>query len=395
MARTISARQFTAALQKAKNVAQIEETFTLDGVQLTLRTLGPDLEVLVAKELPYGPDFSEAERANAFVANSLARAIVELEDMDLRDVLFIDDVEVPAPTPADPDAVAYVRLEKHAYLLRCVLSTWSKSALLTAFEKLSEITEESERRARQGVVFKPPAETPDEKARRLLVDLRETSEALPVVLFDRLLAEYGLGRRLEDALRAVNEVAQNLPEPEIVPDDEDDQGDDPEASDAPEPEPTPTPPPPPPTRPVRPRVEAAQALPLRTGSRPPQPAAQAQQHALPRMPAIVPKAKSLAYAELEGAGAPELAESLRAAQAQMAVAEADPATNTLVLDRKRARGPADVAALLVEEGQPATGGINPRFRPPPRGLEGRHDSRAPSPRRGGRDARRAARASPA
>ncbi len=358
MAKTISARQFAAALQKAKNVGHVEESVTIDGMQITLRTLGPDLEVLATKDIPRNADSTEAEMANHFVKSHLARAIVELEGMDLRDVQFIEDV--PDPTPKEPSRVS--KLEKHAFLLRHVLSGWSKPAMLAAWDKLGEITEESEKKAREGVVFKPPAETPDEKIRRLLVDLRETSEQISEVHMDRLLAEHGLGRRLDEALRAMNEAAAALPEEAVVPDEPEPgepgepQGDDTTAEPAFEPAE-----PPPVVPPSRPRIDAAQALPLRGPARPPQPPTAAQV-----MPAdFVPSAKSRAYAEEEmTAGVPDLAASLRAAQQQTTAALAE--GDVLVIGEHRQKvDPAQNHGLLVEPGAPQTGGINPRFRPPP------------------------------
>lgn len=218
MTTTIRAGQLRDALQKAQGVGRVEEELVIDGCHLILQSLKPDEYNSINDEVE---GLEDLEYFHGFVVAHVSRAVCEIDEMDLRDVQFIEDVapkgvvvwgsfpsediakqvaqeiEKAGGTvrtiPADAsDDARMVKYERHDWIHQNVLSTWSREALNVAWRKFAEVLEAAEEKAKLGVKFHIPEETVEDKFRRLLNEVRETSEDLPVELYTKALKDAGL-----------------------------------------------------------------------------------------------------------------------------------------------------------------------------------------------------------
>src|SRR5580698_9713551 len=114
-----SGKKLLAALEKARGVGIVEETFTVDDCEITLRSLRPDeYEEVLAEckeldDLPY---------VNAFQKGHIVRSIVGVNGSDLHDVDFVEDEVVDPKTKQ----VKSIKVELHAWLRKNVVDTWGK-----------------------------------------------------------------------------------------------------------------------------------------------------------------------------------------------------------------------------------------------------------------------------
>ncbi len=177
----LQAKKLKAALEKAKKVGLVEEAVTVAGCQIVLRSLTPDEYEAISEE---GKDLEELAYLNAFQIGHLARAIVEIDGVDLRDVDFVE-VE-------DEETSKVIKLEKHAWLRDTILRTWSREAIISSWRKLLEVMALSEAKAKEGIIFTIAEETDEEKFRRLLAEMLESTAELPPDLVIRILDDGGL-----------------------------------------------------------------------------------------------------------------------------------------------------------------------------------------------------------
>ncbi len=229
---TIDSKKLNAALTRAKNVGLLEERFTVEDCELVLRNLRPAEYVAVIEECQ---GLGDVAYLHAYQRGHLARAIVEINGVDLRSTEFVsiedEDLKRPGQTKT-------VKLELHDYLLKHVLATWSQEAVFVAYRKFGDLIGTAERKAKEGVTFLTPDETAEDKYRRLLLEAKECEEDLPNTLIDKTLQDLGLMRtsaadeikrtmeqtdrlaREQEAERAQQEQAQAVPaqaEPEPPP----------------------------------------------------------------------------------------------------------------------------------------------------------------------------------
>lgn len=245
----LQAKRIKDALEKAKNVGRVEEPLTVAGCELVLQNLQPqDFESILNDCEPY----EDLEYANAYQANHIAHAIVELNGIDLRDVDYVEEevpagaflVQIETPTeetakavvkklreaeleaqvvPPDGSEVRVVKMERYQWIRDFVLPSWSREAWLVTWRKLMELIATSDEKAKEGIEFRIPDETAEEKYRRLLSELHQTAEDLPDEMVDNLLAENDLLRKssqqeldaMDERLRAAApaEAPQAAPQP--------------------------------------------------------------------------------------------------------------------------------------------------------------------------------------
>lgn len=353
---TISAKKVDAALAKARNVCIVEEPFTLGDCAVVLRNLRPDQYTAVLHECQGLPD---AEYLISYYRGHLARSIVELNGLDLRDVDF---VEVEEPDPTDSLKAKAVKLELHSYLDRSILSTWSRTAIFTAYRKFGDVEQLADKKGKEGIHFLTPEETPEEKFRRLLGELKEVEQEVPEAILDDVLEDAGYMRRsTADEIKAVMEQTAKLAREEeekqrVV-----------QAPLPPTPSAAPLPPGPSPDElmarrqplnrpmPVDPHQTLQQAVAARTAPQ------QAQQMAQPE-PVAMGRAARIAALEAEaGDGVPTM---LGPGGQKIPLAEL-PSKEVAELSKKGAEQ-IDPKALSGSIDRPPTAGLNPRFKPPPR-----------------------------
>lgn len=198
--RTISAKKLS--LEKARGLGLHEEPVTIGDCELYLRNLRPDeYEASLADcaeldEMPY---------LNAFQKAHVSRAICAINGVDLRDVDFIEDEE-----PTKDGKTRNIKIERHVYVRKHVVDSWSKEAVYVAYRKFLDIVAGAEKKASDGIVFNVIEESAEEKFRRLLGDLKEIEVEVPEALLDTILEEAGYARRttLQEAKAAEDRLAE-------------------------------------------------------------------------------------------------------------------------------------------------------------------------------------------
>jgi hypothetical protein len=220
MAKKLQAKKITEALQKAQRVGEVEERFTVAGCEVVLRNLLPEEFAAVVAEtddLEEGLDY-----VNVFKKGHICRSLIELNGESLREYDFVE-VDVEEPDPITKQLVSKViTLERHKFIYDYVLATWSREVVDVAYRKFLDVTRKSEVEAAEGVEFILPDETPDEKFRRLLVEVKDFEGQLPFELAKRILEEVGYvaitskaeREKVDEVLsKAVNQPEETAQEP--------------------------------------------------------------------------------------------------------------------------------------------------------------------------------------
>lgn len=71
------------------------------------------------------------------------------------------------------------------------MASWSQEAINSAFRKFGDVIEKAEHKAVEGVEFRIPDETPEDKFKRLLMEAKELEGQIPFELVGRILNEIG------------------------------------------------------------------------------------------------------------------------------------------------------------------------------------------------------------
>ncbi len=218
MARKLQAKKITEALQQAQRVGEVEEGFTVAGCRIVLRNLPPeDFSEIIAEtdELEEGLGY-----ITSFKKGHICRSLIELNGESLREYDFVEvDIEEPDPVTKQPVKKA-ITLERHKFIYDYVLATWSREVIDVVYRKFLDVTRKSEIEAAEGVEFILPDETPDEKFRRLLVEVKDLEGQLPFELAKRVLEEIGYttvtskdeGERVNEVLARASEAQETPPE---------------------------------------------------------------------------------------------------------------------------------------------------------------------------------------
>lgn len=252
---TRSANKIRESLKKAQNVGCIEEPVEIAGCSIVLRNLRPEEYPAILQDLE---DVPEEEYVFAYQLENVSRSIVEVNGEDLRNVDFIEDevpsgayllvCQLPSETAASTiskklreefkvkativppheegdTSTRLVKIERHEWLRKNVLATWSKEALVVSWRKFSELLAKADEKAKEGVKFHIPDETDEQKVRRLLGEMIEASEDLPNEMLDRILGDVGLLRKANkeeldvaaERLAALRDSTQAAPPPAPEP----------------------------------------------------------------------------------------------------------------------------------------------------------------------------------
>jgi len=203
----IDGKKLKDALAKAKNVGLVEEAFTIEDCELVLRNLRQDEYNSILQDCD---GLDGMAYLNAYQRGHIARSIVSLNGVDLRDTAF---VEVDEDDPKRPGQTKTVKHELHAYLNKQVLGTWGKEAIFTAFRKFGDVVGAAEIKAKQGVTFVLSDERDEDKYRRLLLEAQECEEAMPQSMVTSILDELGLMRKstadeIKAAMTKTDELAR-------------------------------------------------------------------------------------------------------------------------------------------------------------------------------------------
>lgn len=234
---TLKSKKLKEALLKAQLVGLAEESVTVDGCNLVLRSLPQkDYESIVVET----QDFENIEYFHAYQMGHVCRSIVEIEGVDLRDADFIEDdvpagqyllnatcskskandakealkalgIDLAVVPPDGSEGERTVLVERHEWI-RQRASKWSREAISVLYRKFADVVGEGERRARDKVEFKTPDETAEDKYRRLLSEFKEIEGQLPGDLTKKILEDAGYlqkstAEELEEIARRAREFA--------------------------------------------------------------------------------------------------------------------------------------------------------------------------------------------
>ena len=291
----------------------------------------------------------------------LCRSIIEINGESLRDADFIE-VEVEE----EVDGVKKLRtiaLERHKFVADYLLASWSQEAISAAFRKFADVLEKAEQKAIDGVEFRVPDETPEDKFQRLLMEAKELEGQIPFELAGRILGEIGyISKSSKEELETVDKrlarVASEINSGVTV----DGLHEASEQNSNPTPTRTQAAP-----QAVRvPLNQRAVSVPVPTPQVAPRTEPEEPRKPLiPLSPEVLRRSRELEA--LEGGNSPPVGYPLDAAtapaiQSSTRVAESVP-SGTVVAAATAPRGePTGLGSILD---RPPVAGVNPRYRPPP------------------------------
>ena len=403
---TLQATKVLEALRKAKRVGRVEDGVVIDGCHLVMQNLAPEDYDSINRETD---ELEEMEFLHAYQIGHISRAIVEIEGQDLRNTDFIED-EVPngawavaayvaskdlaekyageikkaggkaTVLPPEEGGSRTIKLERHEWLRDNLLSSWGREAVVVAWRKFAELLTEADERAKSGIKFKVPDETPEEQFRRLLGEIKEIEDDLPPELVKSILGDAGfLSKSSSEELEAVNERLRGMGGAEKAPQEPQEGPQEPAQASpvAPEPSATPQPqkaPERPPEAPQRaPEVSPADLMRRRT------PVSQQVGHSpVPQAPPPTSAARAVKVPEqLRRAAEANVASMGRSAKIAALEAQVDPTLAAAAEDDQPRRPDPSEVAVLSKKAVPIDGaaikdivdrpppvGINPRFKPP-------------------------------
>jgi hypothetical protein len=380
---TLSARALRESLKKAENIGIIEERVTLfDTLEVIVRNLRPDEYEAIYAECK---GLEDVDYLYGFQLAHVKRAIVEMNGVDLRGVQYVEDEE---DDPKKPGQTKTIKLELPDWLLKNYISTWGKEAVFIVYRKVEDAVERAEKKAKDGITFLTPDETSEDRFRRLVGEVKELEEGLPQKLVDNVLDDAGYMRKstAEEVKRAMGAADKLAREQQQA------RGG---GAGAP---PVPPSPAPPPAAPPAPPVAAAAApapvgpdpndlvrnrQPMNTAavdvSQPVIVSPQPRQNVVPAQGQRVPQPEKPIPGAIPGppvhgsAGARAMKNAALEAEADASGALTGPGgalparpSNVPILEKKQPV--ADPKAAMSVMDPAPKGGINPHYRPPPRGV---------------------------
>jgi hypothetical protein len=138
------------AFQPLIEISHKEKEIMVDGVRITLRSITPKEETEIQKNLPNldEDDTSTLEFVDVFRKQALSISIVQIQDLDLRNLEYIETGEVL-------DNGTPVKIRKEDAVLQ-IMDGWSRALIAFVFQSFSELTEELEKEVEKKV--KPSTE---------------------------------------------------------------------------------------------------------------------------------------------------------------------------------------------------------------------------------------------
>lgn len=134
---TINLSQLKELMSPLTQLCQREREVDLQGIKVVIKHLTPKEELDVQKMLPELEGATAVEFADVFRRETLARSIVQVGDLDLRDMTEIETGETL------PNGKA-VKVSKEEAVVQ-VMDSWSKYVLAKLFEQYGFLSEEIEK----------------------------------------------------------------------------------------------------------------------------------------------------------------------------------------------------------------------------------------------------------
>ena len=202
MGNTIAVDKISGALAKVRDIGIVEDSFVVVNTAITLRSLRSEEYADIINECS---ELEEVAYLTAYQTGHIVRSLVEVNGVDLRGVDYIE-------APKDGGTV---KIEKHTWLLKNLVSSWGKEVVFVVYQKFSEVVQLAEDKAKEGVEFRVADETPEEKYRRLMGDLKEVEEEVPEEILKEILADMGFMRQstaqeLKSAMDRTDKLEQEL-----------------------------------------------------------------------------------------------------------------------------------------------------------------------------------------
>lgn len=184
----LQAKRIAEALKKAQRVGEVEESFSITDCHVVLRSLRSDEYEDVMSSIGEQEDIAYIQ---AFKSEHLSRSIIEINNESLREYDFVDvDVE-EVDNKTGRSEIKTVTLERHKFIKDYVIATWSREAIDVAFRKFNDVVAKAERVAAQEVTFEVPDETAEEKYRRLISEAKEIEGTVPFELAAKVRDDNG------------------------------------------------------------------------------------------------------------------------------------------------------------------------------------------------------------
>ena len=171
---TISFAQLHEIMSPLEEMCKQEKKVSLSGVEVTLRPLTPLEETEVQKLLPdvTGSPSVAMEFADVYRRETLCRAIVEVNGMDLRSTTHVETGEtLPSGLP--------IKITKEEAVNR-LIEKWSRPVLSKLFEQYTKLNEEIEENMDESLKLN----TEDTKAKVDNLETRAEELKRPEVLDD-------------------------------------------------------------------------------------------------------------------------------------------------------------------------------------------------------------------
>ncbi len=134
---TINLSQLKELMSPLTQLCQREREVDLKGIKVVIKHLTPKEELDVQKLLPELEGSSAVEFADVFRRETLSRSIVQVGDLDLRDLKEIETGETLSNGQA-------VKVSKEEAVVQ-VMDSWSKYVLAKLFEQYGLLSEEIEK----------------------------------------------------------------------------------------------------------------------------------------------------------------------------------------------------------------------------------------------------------
>lgn len=218
--KTLSESKLLDAIEDVRNLGYYEEPFRIGKCQGYLSNLMPEDISTVLENATAEVDQSKNPLLfnNALHYGTLSRAIVEINGVDLRGVEYI---ETEMPDPDHKGKRKKTLVERHRYIQEKILSTWRKEPIELLYMKQLEVSERAEKECNQHIRIDLSDESPEQKYRRILTELKEQELNLPLSLSQKILREAGYAsistqEEAEDVLVGYNETDDSSNDPESI-----------------------------------------------------------------------------------------------------------------------------------------------------------------------------------
>lgn len=181
--RRVQQRNLESSIKSAFQIGVEEsEPFTVLGVQFVIRNLAePEWADAISFEADELTDF---QATSMLRYRLLAKALQEVNGFSLRE---LSSVEMDTTEEGEEPQV----VEKETYLIQHLFPTWIGEVHEIVYAKFLDHSRWVESRAKDGIKFFTPQETPEQKFRALLTEARDLQNNIPYDLAKKILEDTG------------------------------------------------------------------------------------------------------------------------------------------------------------------------------------------------------------